>query len=361
MSLFEVENSTEVLKQFKRNIINERIPINANIFLTNKCNFKCLHCYVQSQKNIDANALEIGRWKRIVDVLKEKGCISITFSGGEVLASDKFVELYKYAYDLNFCISLLTNISLLSEEHLKVFVRRKPQEIIITLYGTSNDTYSQFCGIQRGWEIVRDNILRLKSENINVKIQTVVNKINFNELKDMKKFADTNKISFTAFRTINCEIDGNVRPMQYQISTQQEILSFDILEDGDDFLKAVGRNTNMWNSGYKRCFAGLTNCYIDYKGNLFLCNHSAEKRYNILELGFDNAWERIYGLRKREIEKTNECSACRNRAYCGKCTPTFRKIEKATGFPFHECDKTEEIKRYLSESKRKGIKEDENN
>ena len=189
-------------KQFKRNIINERIPINANIFLTNKCNFKCLHCYVQSQKNIDANALEIGRWKRIVDVLKEKGCISITFSGGEVLASDKFVELYKYAYDLNFCISLLTNISLLSEEHLKVFVRRKPQEIIITLYGTSNDTYSQFCGIQRGWEIVRDNILRLKSENINVKIQTVVNKINFNELKDMKKFADTNKISFTAFRCI---------------------------------------------------------------------------------------------------------------------------------------------------------------
>lgn len=347
MSLFDLENSSDALSNLKKNIISQRIPINANIYMTNKCNFRCLHCYVQSQKNNDSNSLDARQWKEIIDILKEKGCLSITFSGGEILSSNKFIEVYEYAHDANFCISLISNISLLNQEHVRLFRDKKPYCIIITLYGTSNDTYGNFCGANKGWDIVEKNILLLKSYDINIQIQTVLNTINFHELKDMKQFADSNAIPFVAFRSINCEIDGNSRPLQYQISPKQEIESFEIMGDGDEFLQSVKNNVNMWDSDYKRCFAGLTNCYIDCQGNLFLCNHSSSEKYNILEHGFDFAWENMFRLRQAEIETVNACSSCANKNFCGKCTPTFKKLESSVGYPFPDCKKVSTIKDYL--------------
>lgn len=104
----------------------------------------------------------------------------------------------------------------------------------------------------------------------------------------------------------------------------------------------------MWNNGYKKCFAGIANCYIDCCGNMFLCNHSSDEKFNIIDLGFDSAWSQVYKIRQKEIETINACNSCSNKFFCGKCTPTFKKLEKSIGFPFPDCEKIEAIKKYLN-------------
>lgn len=337
------------LLHLKKYIVAQRIPINATIFLTNKCNFRCLHCYVQSQKNDDEEALNVEQWKNILGVLKERGCLYITFTGGEALVSEKFYEVYSYAYDLNFRITLMTNISLLKNKHLELFKEKPPYCITVTLYGTSDNTYEEFCGVNNIWNTVKRNILLLKKNNIIFKIQTVLNRINYPDLVSMKEFADEYEIPFRVYRNMKCEIDGNSRPLQYQVSIQQEIESYEILGDIQDYLNAVEQNKAKWKEGYKRCFAGITNCYIDCKGNMFLCNQSCDERFSILKNGFDVAWRNIYEVRKREIEVYNECVKCNNKELCGKCAPTYRKMNHAIGFPFPDCHKIEIMKRYLAE------------
>lgn len=337
------------IEKIKDYVVKERMPINTIINLTNNCNFNCLHCYVQSQKNIDDHSLSVKEWKQIVDELKKRGCLYITFTGGEVLTSKKFVEIYEYAYALNFRITVMTNLSLLQEKHIQMFIKKLPYEITVTLYGSSNETYEKFCGKKNGWDIVKNNIILLKNNKIPFKVQTILNTINYSEIKTMKNFLDENGISFRVYRKMKSEIDGNNRPLLYQISVEQEIESYNIIGDKQQYKEIIKKNRQKWENGYKQCFAGLTNCYIDCGGNLFLCNQSCDFKFNILDYGFDVAWEKIYHIRRQEIELINKCGKCANREICGKCTPSFEKMRYTTECCMADCNRVKKIKKYLED------------
>lgn len=344
MSLFNVPDYVVGIENEIRNkIIINRIPINASIFLTNNCNFKCRHCYVQSLKNRSPYPLEINEWNRLLRELKSNGCIYLTISGGEALSASNFLEFYRIAYDLNFQITVISNLSLLNNKHKMLFALKKPHKIIVSLYGFSDKTYSEFCGVQGIFERVIDNIEALHQMGINIELQTVINIINYNEIALMNDFANKNKLKMNFFRNITCEIDGNNRPLNYQISISQEIESYKTLHDEHNLIIAIKENTNMWNDGYKRCFAGLTNCYIDYQGNMFLCNHMQAIKVSLLKSDFKQCWDKIYEIRKEYIEKSNPCADCTKRSICGKCTPAFENITKHLSFPFSECHGIDEL------------------
>lgn len=344
MSLFDVSDyTTGIENEIRNRIIVNRIPINASIFLTNNCNFKCRHCYVQSLKNRSQHPLEIDKWNELLRELKKNGCIYLTITGGEALSCPDFLEFYRIAYDLNFKITVISNLSLLNEEHKNLFVSKKPHKIIVSLYGFSDKIYSEFCGAQGVFERVIDNIEALHKMGINIQLQTVINTINYNEITLMNDFANKSKLKINFYRNITCEIDGNIRPLNYQISIAQELESYEILQDKPDLINAIKGNMGMWDDGYKRCFAGLTNCYIDYQGNMFLCNHMQGIKVSLLKSDFKHCWDKIYEIRKEYIEKRNPCFDCKKRTVCGKCTPAFENMTKSLSFPFPECNEIDEL------------------
>lgn len=87
-----VNGTSSIPGEIWNKIIDNRIPINASVFLTNDCNFKCRHCYVQSLKNKSQYPLSIDIWGRLLKKLKENGCIYLAISGGEVLSASYFLE-----------------------------------------------------------------------------------------------------------------------------------------------------------------------------------------------------------------------------------------------------------------------------
>lgn len=344
MSLFDLPaNAIGIQNEIRNEIISKRIPINASIFLTNNCNFKCRHCYVQSLKNKSQRPLEIDKWDKLLRELKSNGCIYLTISGGEAFSAPNFLEFYRIAYDLNFQITVITNLSLLNKTHKALLASKKPHNIIVSLYGFSDKTYSEFCGVQGVFERVIANIKALREMGINIELQTVINVANYNEITLMNDFANENKLKMNFFRNITCEIDGNNRPLNYQITISQELESYKMLNDKDNLVKAIKENAGIWDNGYKRCFAGLTNCYIDYQGNMFLCNHMQEIKISLLKSDFKKCWDEIYKIRKEHIEKSNPCFDCKKRTVCGKCTPAFKNMLKSLTFPFKECHSIDEL------------------
>lgn len=171
-------------------MISRRQPMTATIDITNYCNFKCKHCYVSSMKFTNQDPISTNEWTKILDILKQKGVIYLIFTGGEILTYKSFLEIYQYAYKLNFKIKLLTNISLLNVDILDIFKKFPPGKISITLYGASNKTYSIFCGIQNGWDIVKNNIVELKKANQDIEIKTILNRYNYSEIEAMSAFAN---------------------------------------------------------------------------------------------------------------------------------------------------------------------------
>ena len=70
---------------------DERKPIHAILKLTYQCNFRCVHCYQTPEKGISPKQeLNTKDWFKIIDMLKIQGIVTITFTGGEVLARCDF-------------------------------------------------------------------------------------------------------------------------------------------------------------------------------------------------------------------------------------------------------------------------------
>ncbi|MEG2110394.1 MAG: radical SAM protein [Clostridium sp.] len=303
-------------------ILKNRIPIHTTISITKGCNFRCLYCYEQPLKE-NNTTIPLNQWKNILKQVKQRGCISLTITGGEPLYSKDFINIYEYAYDLNFKVNIITNLSLINDEVLTLLRKKPPVEISGTLYGVSNKTYDEFCKHKKGWDIVKNNIDKLLRNNINIKLHTVLNVYNNAELKEMLDYTNKNNINFHVYRKVSCDINGNKEPQKYQINQIQEIESYNIIKDEELAIQSTKNNQKLWEKGYKNCCAGISSCYINSRGEMYLCNRYVNSSFNVLDLGFDESWNNIYHLRKEIIEVVNECGKCKKNIYCGKCNPIF--------------------------------------
>lgn len=78
------------------------------IYLTNKCNLLCKHCYMYSGKT-NKKELPKEEWFKIIDNFKKNKGLSIIFTGGEILKYKDWIEVVKYTKKLNITTTMLTN------------------------------------------------------------------------------------------------------------------------------------------------------------------------------------------------------------------------------------------------------------
>ena len=109
--------------------IKDHRPIKGQIELTHRCNLNCVHCYCKGSEDVARNMSHAARlasstenrelttqeWKEILDEIHRKGCLWLCFTGGEPLIRDDFLEIYSYAKEKGFIITINTNGLLLTE------------------------------------------------------------------------------------------------------------------------------------------------------------------------------------------------------------------------------------------------------
>ena len=110
-----------------------------HIYLTNKCNLSCPHCYMFSGKQND-NELST---EEIIGLITDYATVAagnrITISGGEPTIHNDFDKIVKTASGLGLEINLLTNGSLLSESRIN-FLSKFISSIQISIDGFSEES-----------------------------------------------------------------------------------------------------------------------------------------------------------------------------------------------------------------------------
>ena len=104
--------------------------------------------------------------EHFADILVDCGLLELFFTGGEVFTRSDFEELYVYAKKKGLIVSVLSNISLLNEKHIKLFKKYPVAQISTTMYGVSEKTYRRVTGIKGGYEKFRHGLFLLKENNI---------------------------------------------------------------------------------------------------------------------------------------------------------------------------------------------------
>lgn len=328
---------------FLKVLNRRRFPIYANLQLTYKCNFKCLHCYQTPIKNLPKKELNIDEWMKIIDILKEQKTLLIHFTGGEVFTRKDFLDIYNYAYNNHFKIIISTNVSLINDTIVDVFSEKKPYKISVTLYGMSDKTYIKFTR-NSSFKTVYNNILKLRKYNIDISLKTIGNIYNKNELKEMKSFSQRMNIEFYSFFKIENYLNGDSSPRKLELS----------INEINTLQKEFGQLDTFIN--YKKehiqkvtCSAGNNIVNIDPYGYIFLCDCSKIHTWNLLRYGFNYCWEKIQIERNNELKENPYCKNCNLKNYCDICTPMIKYKYGKLCKPLTECAFAQNLKNILEE------------
>ncbi len=132
--------------------------------VTDKCNFRCSHCY--KEQNVCGTDLSFERIEKFLDnIEKSKECSSIVISGGEPLL---YPDLVKLLHRLNgkYTVRVNTN-GIFLDEYIEMFQAIANLRVQISLDGYDDETFYQIRN-NHGFDKIVQNALMAKQNGLNI-------------------------------------------------------------------------------------------------------------------------------------------------------------------------------------------------
>ena len=313
-----------------------RRPINGTIEVTRRCNLSCVHCYNNlpaGDPEARARELSLEEHRRILDELAEAGTLWILYTGGEIFSRADFLEIYRYAKQKGFLITLFTNGMAITESRADVLAQWRPFAVEITLYGHTQETYERLTGVAGSFARVRKAIEVLLERRLPLKLKTVVLKENQHELAAMKDFAESLGVEFKFDAMINPRLDGSLAPLATRLDPT-EVVALDLqdpkrLQAWDHFCEHFhgpaqprGREDRLYHCG------GAVNSFsISPYGELGLCGFSQGDLFDLRRGSFKEGWDSFLGkVVERRVQLATKCTTCHLKSLCGMC-PAYGELE----------------------------------
>ncbi len=168
--------------------------------ITENCNSKCVGCNFHRSASKD---MTYDEWISVFRQLAENNIRHIRFSGGEPMVRKDVYELIRAVTDLEFSLSMQSNILLLNELKIRKLVESGLRKISVSIDGI-NDNYSDYRGVD-SFRVVRDAVLMLRDyfDEKQVAITPNIACPNLSALYKVVEFAEEMRIPITGFNLVN--------------------------------------------------------------------------------------------------------------------------------------------------------------
>src|SRR6202521_6141823 len=209
----------------------KRVPMQVSIEVTRRCPLECQHCYnnlPMGDQDARSGEMTTEEHFKMLDELVEMGCFWLLYTGGEIFACKDFLEIYTYAKQKGFLITLFTNGTLINEKIADYLLEWPPFAIEITLYGRTKETYEALTAIPGSYDRCLRGIHLLKERGLPLKLKTVATSINKHEVVAMRHFAEEELgVEFKMDGQVNPRIDCSQSPLAVRL-TPEEVVALDM-------------------------------------------------------------------------------------------------------------------------------------
>ena len=310
--------------------VGERVPLQVSIEVTRRCPLECLHCYNNlPMGDLEAKQRELTKEEhfRVLDELVEMGCFWILYTGGEIFARKDFLEIYTYAKQKGFLVTLFTNGTIINEQIADYLAEWPPFAIEITLYGRTRETYEALTAIPGSYDRCLRGIRLLKERGLPLKLKTVATSINKHEVSAMRRFAEGELgVEFKMDGQINPRIDCSQSPLAVRL-TPEEVVALDLHspQAASEYRRLAKHDAenppNLAQDGTVYfCGGGMNSFAINAYGEMGICVISQQETFSIREGRARQVWEdALLHLRSRKRTRVTKCLECRIQSLCGMC------------------------------------------
>ena len=297
----------------------ETIQKNIHINLTNDCNMRCKHCFINAGRVEKAYA-DINKIIRKVDeITKINGYTSVVVSGGEPLLHKDIFALLEALKGHQ--ITLFTNGILINNKNIDK-ISTSVSEIQISMEGISQDEYEKNRG-KNNYKKLLNTINLIKSKNIKLILaitilpQTLMdvrqNLLNFLKTIDYKNLQIRLNNEIEMIGAAVNELDFK----DYDIKYSNKII-YQLIKKLSD-IGISSKSTKQQNIKFKNCGIG-TSIVIDVNGRIYPCSKFASYSLSIDKNASEifSEFDRIN--RETSIDNIKKCKSCDLKFICsGGC------------------------------------------
>jgi radical SAM protein with 4Fe4S-binding SPASM domain len=307
---------------------NKRIPLDATLELTYRCNNKCVHCYCNLPENDEQatkDELTTEEIKKLLDDLASMGSLWLLITGGEPLLRPDFEEIYLYAKKKGFLITLFSNGTLINENIIKILSGYPPFYMEITLYGATKETYEKVTRVKGSYENCIRGISKIIDAGIKLRLKTMALTINQHEIEAMDRVAREMRCEFRFDQMINKRLDSNTYsdPAAYRISPEDTVrLDTEFPQRMKEFKEFCERMVcePVKSDRLINCGAVWSSIQILPNGTVLPCSMLIKMGRSIRERSLKEIWEvhfqKIIDLKRNIFLK---CDNCTLQNLCGQC------------------------------------------
>ena len=326
-------------KQWKTKLIlsakEKRIPIIGQYELTPCCNLDCKMCYVHNSNSNSLHAKELPTetWLRIFDEAFDMGLMFATLTGGECLMRRDFKDLYLHLWKKRVRITILTNGILIDDEYINFFKKYPPENIRISLYGSSEAAYRDVTG-HEGFQKAISAYRKLVEAKIPVGIAVTPSRYMKDDYMNIRRFCLENGIHcppanyfLTKNRDNPDKNDHNLTIDEIVKLATQEALLKGNLSPQCNTPEPCGSCTDA--PPGLTCGAGRSAATVSWDGIMHPCVCLPEGNASLLEMSYADAWEKTKKLVDNMFLGA-ECVGCPYDSVCPKC-PVMRLTDLHSG------------------------------
>lgn len=308
---------------------NRRMPYLFVFEITARCNNNCRHCYINlpiDDRKATENEITFNEIERISDEAVALGSIWCLITGGEPLLREDFAEIYRCLKKRGLLVTVFTNATLITEQHIKLFKDFPPRNIEVTVYGIKKETYEGITGKPGSFSSFCRGLNLLRKGGINVRLKTMALRSNLNELNGIFNFCQKRTSDYFRFdpflqRRLDHDVEKNEQ-IEHERLSADEIVSVETLDPNR--IRALERKcdlivqeASLLGSPYIfRCSAGRSIFSISYDGFFHICPSLPLKgmQYNLRTGTLADAWNNfvpgILAMRSERKQYLDNCAFC---------------------------------------------------
>lgn len=287
-------------------------PFYSHLEITKACNLNCIHCFWPSHNNIYLSKESIFN---LLNDLSQMGCLYLYISGGEAFLHPNFIEILQYANSLDFCITIMTNGTLIDQSIINELKKIKIDHIQISVYSIDETIHDQITESKGSLKKTLDAIDLLKSNGIEVQIASPILKENKDSVTKVSNYF---KNKYNIFVDHDYKIAARKDFSKDNLKHRIKIDDFKYLVEKDNIIDVNPIENRLNNI----CGASIEMICISPDGTVSPCANFDYAVGNINDSSINHIWNnssKLLNFRNITINNFIKCKNCEYLQFCKIC------------------------------------------
>ncbi len=326
-------------KRRKEYLKRVKTPTDIVFFVTNRCNFRCPHCFYTSEMDKEQDYLTIEEIEKFVNTLDDMSTAAIT--GGEPTLHPKITEVCEIFLRKTNSLFFLTNGSLPDRVYdiFEKLSRHKNKKLMIQLsIDGLESTHNRLRGVDSFRKAIRtieliNKIKKEKKSDIEIVVCTSISKENINEIEQLHKFLSKCKIDEIRYNFVR-GLDNTFNLSEDKMAHHDPSSKDVVIRKIDDWEKIYSRlikldiKTRLWKPANRlimkktielmqskkkmfECYNGIIQMILYPDGNCSICEYF-KPFGNIRDFNYDARKMFKSKTYKNELETAKSCECVHN-------------------------------------------------